>query len=131
MNFAPFDAAGDKPKGMPMLPSHDYFEQLLGRQEAPAGTLMPQFTVIYFTANWCGACKRLDTEALMEEIPEANWLKCDIDANSYTPGFCGVRSIPTFIVVADSQVKSTMTSNDTVKVAQWVRAEMRKAASSR
>lgn len=103
---------------MKYLMTQDEFEQLLGRQ--PSEVELPRFTVIYFTANWCGACRRLDLPALEAAFPAVNWLKCDVDQNHYTPGYCGVRSIPTFLIVADQKVVGTLTNNQNEAVAAFI-----------
>lgn len=105
---------------MKLLISHIEFEQLIGLQAPDPGVNLPAFTVIYFTAKWCGACRALDLDAIEKAVPGANWLKCDIDQNDYTPGYCGVRSIPTFIIVHNKKVVDTLTSNNTQKVIDWV-----------
>ena len=80
-----------------------------------------QQALIYFTADWCGACKRIDWEFLMEEFPELPVYLCDIDVNKYTPGFCGVRSIPNFMLVTGpSKAAGPHQSSDTAKVATWI-----------
>jgi thioredoxin-like negative regulator of GroEL len=104
---------------MKLLISHIEFEQLIGVQDPDPGVKLPFFTVIYFTAGWCGACRALDLAAIEAAVPGANWLKCDIDQNDYTPGYCGVRSIPTFIVVCNKKVVDTLSSNNTQKVIEW------------
>ena len=104
---------------MKLLISHVEFEQLIGVQDPDPGVVLPHFTVIYFTASWCGACRALDLAAIEAAVPGANWLKCDIDQNDYTPGYCGVRSIPTFIIVHNKKVVDTLTSNNTQKVIDW------------
>lgn len=104
---------------MKLLISHVEFEQLIGVQDPDPGVVLPSFTVIYFTAGWCGACRALDLAAIEAAVPGANWLKCDIDQNDYTPGYCGVRSIPTFIIVHNKKVVDTLTSNNTQKVIDW------------
>ena len=109
---------------MRYLMNQEEFEQLLGRQPVPEGTVVPYFSVIYFTASWCGACRKLNIPALEAALPEVNWLKCDVDQNNYTPGYCGVRSIPTFLIVANKQVVDTYTSSDNVKVEAWIRQHM-------
>ena len=78
-----------------------------------------QFTAIYFGATWCGPCKRVDLQAL-ESMTGVNWLKCDIDQNTYTPGYCSVRSIPSFLVVADGKAIGPLQESDTTKVMEWV-----------
>jgi thioredoxin 1 len=113
---------------MKYLMSQEEFEQLIGRAPVPEGTVIPNFTVIYFTATWCGACRRLDMDLLQEELPEVNWLKCDIDQNSYTPGFCGIKSIPTFAVIIDKKFTDMLTSSDTRTVYAWVKRHLDGAA---
>jgi thioredoxin-like negative regulator of GroEL len=65
--------------------------------------------------------------ALEEVLPEVNWLKCDVDQNNYTAGYCGVRSIPTFLIVADKKIVGTLSSSDTQKVIDWVTTHMQNA----
>jgi thioredoxin-like negative regulator of GroEL len=105
---------------MKLLISQIEFEQLIGVQEPEPGVVLPDFTVIYFTAKWCGPCRALDLDAIQAAVPGANWLKCDIDQNDYTPGYCGVRSVPTFIIVHKKKVVDTFSSNNTQKVIEWV-----------
>jgi thioredoxin-like negative regulator of GroEL len=100
--------------------TQDEFEQLIGRQPVPDGTTLPHFTIIYFGATWCGPCQRLDMAGLEAALPQVNWLKCDIDQNKYTPGYCGIRSIPSFLAVVDTKIVGQLQSSDTNKVAAWV-----------
>jgi thioredoxin-like negative regulator of GroEL len=109
---------------MKLLVSQIEFEQLIGLQEAEVGVTIPDFTVIYFTAVWCSACRRLDLNAIEAATPGANWLKCDVDMNNYTPGYCGVRSIPAFLIVNKKKVSTVFQSTDTNKVIEWVKKEM-------
>ena len=76
--------------------------------------------LIYFTASWCGACKRLDWNFLNEEFPELKVYKCDVDENKYTPGYCGVRSIPNFVLMPPSKKLQQLQSSETAKVAAWI-----------
>lgn len=113
------------------LESQEYVEQLLGRGSgaareagAAASQPLPSATVIYFTAAWCAACRRLDLAALEAAFPALDWLKCDVDANQYTPGFCGVRSIPSFMLFIRGKTVGPFTSSDTGKVAAWLQAQL-------
>jgi len=107
---------------MKYLMNQEEFEQLTGLQPLPVGTSLPAFTVIYFTATWCGACRRLDLPALEAALPDVNWLKCDVDQNNYTPGFCGVRSIPSFLIVKNKKVIASLQATTNDKVEEWVRS---------
>jgi thioredoxin 1 len=109
---------------MKYLMTQEEFEQLTGVQPVPEGTTVPPFSVIYFTAVWCGACRRLDMPALEAALPEVNWLKCDVDQNNYTGGYCGVRSIPSFIIVKNKKVSEIFQSTSNDAVEKWIRSQM-------
>jgi thioredoxin 1 len=109
---------------MKYLMTQEEFEQLTGVQPVPEGTTVPPFSVIYFTATWCGACRRLNMPALEAALPEVNWLKCDVDQNNYTGGYCGVRSIPSFIVVKNKKVSEIFQSTSNDAVEKWIRSQM-------
>jgi thioredoxin 1 len=109
---------------MKYLMTQEEFEQLTGVQPVPEGTTVPPFSVIYFTATWCGACRRLNMPALEAALPEVNWLKCDVDQNNYTGGYCGVRSIPSFIIVKNKKVSEIFQSTSNDAVEKWIRANM-------
>lgn len=96
------------------------FETLIGRGEYP-DEKVPPFTVVYFTATWCGACRSIDLAALEAAFPTINWLKCDVDQNNYTPGYCAIRSIPTFIAIKDKKIVDRFQSNDNGKIIEWLK----------
>ena len=92
-------------------------ETLIGRNPdvpAPAGA-----TMIYFTATWCGACRRLDLDLLQGSLATVNFLKCDVDQNNYSPGFCGVRAIPAFMLIRDGKILGNLQSSNTMEVVHW------------
>jgi thioredoxin 1 len=97
---------------MKYLMTQDEFEELLKPNE-------PSFVAIYFGATWCGPCKRIDIAAL-DAMPGVNWLKCDVDQNPYTPGYCSVRSIPSFLVLANGKATGPIQDTDTGKIMEWV-----------
>ena len=103
---------------MKYLMNQSEFEMLIGRGEIIAET--PRFSVVYFTANWCGACRSLDIPNIESKTSGVNWLKCDIDQNDYTAGYCGIRSIPTFLAIKNKKIVGTMQSNNSDEVVNWV-----------
>jgi thioredoxin-like negative regulator of GroEL len=104
---------------MMLLQDQQQFEVLLGK--IPSEKPIPSLIVIYFTATWCKACKRLNLEEIRQTLSKATWMKCDIDKNDYTPGYCGIRSIPTFLVIQDKKVVSQLSDSRTEKVVEWLK----------
>ena len=106
------------------LQTHEIFESLYTREVAQAA----KPSLIYFTADWCGACKRIDWDFILEEFPDLPVYKCDVDVNKYTPGFCQVRSIPSFVIIkGPKQVVGPMQASDTAKVASWIHTTLTNA----
>jgi thioredoxin-like negative regulator of GroEL len=106
---------------MELLLDHSVFEALIGRQESEKP--LPGLCIVYFTASWCGPCRRLRLADIMGCVsPTVHWYKCDIDANSYTAGFCNIRSIPTFMIIHDKKIVATLSNSDSDKVIAWLRA---------
>lgn len=104
---------------MTLLQTQEEFEILLGR--VPTEHPIPPFVIVYFTATWCKACERLDFEQIREAAGKATWLKCDIDKNDYTAGYCGIKSIPAFLVIKDKKVMGQLNDSRTEKVVEWLK----------
>jgi thioredoxin 1 len=99
---------------MKYLMTQQEFEVLIGRAEPTEEVpYNPTPTVVYFTATWCGPCRSVRPDELEEGLKGVQWLKCDVDQNEYTPGYCQVRSIPTFLVVKDKKILGKFSSTDT------------------
>ncbi len=76
----------------------------------------------YHTAKWCGPCKRLDVDVIVQAAEEqglAVW-KIDVDENDYTSGYCGVRTIPTWQFCVPGKIVSTFQPRDTDHVVEWI-----------
>ena len=88
---------------IPLL-TQEQFELLLrphrATQEGINGKYDP-IVGIAFGADWCGPCRRTDKDAIADATPGIKWYYCDVDENNYTPGYCGVRSIPCFVLIVD------------------------------
>lgn len=100
------------------LPSQEFFESLI-KKNPP----IPHAPVILikFGAHWCGPCKKIDMDFLVGLSDKIKWYECDIDENDYTPGYCGVKSIPAFLAIVNGNAQPLFVSSDTMKVAQWMK----------
>lgn len=78
--------------------------------------------IVQYSAKWCGPCKRIDSAAL-DAAAKARGLtvwKCDIDENEYTPGYCGVRAVPTFHFCVPRKIVSKKEGGSTEEVVAWI-----------
>jgi thioredoxin 1 len=83
--------------------------------------LNPGLFIIKLGASWCGPCSKLDKDYLVGLSDKIKWYKCDIDENKYSPGYCGVKTIPAFLAIVNGSVKPLFGSSDTMKVAEWMK----------
>lgn len=78
--------------------------------------------LVYFTASWCGPCKRLDLDAIESAAKAAGlpiW-KVEQTVNDYTAGYCGVRSLPTFMLCQPKKIVGLVSSSATADVVAWI-----------
>lgn len=104
------------------LPDQEYFEALLGKAVDDRIKLAPEKFVVWFSASWCGPCKRVNGDALLQGFPDVVFFKCDVDENNYTPGYCGVRSIPAFMAVQNGKPVGTLQNSSTQAIAEWIQS---------
>lgn len=109
---------------MMLLPDHEYFETLIGRgnYEQYETTKFPDRVIVYFTASWCGACKRIALDALVKNTPDITWIKCDVDKVPETLGYCSMTSIPSFAYVENRKFKGNISTSDNAKIALWIKS---------
>ena len=104
---------------MEPLETQEQFEATIWRPEKPTNTLY----FVYFTANWCSACKRLNLEDIVRtnaHNPLVKYYKCDVDENDYTGPFCGVKSLPTFVAFHAGTVVDKLANSNTDVVISWL-----------
>lgn len=68
----------------------------------------------YFTADWCGPCKRV--RPIVEEINKDSIVKfkiIDVDSEMELVKAFEIKSVPTFIVIKDSEIVSRSTGSQT------------------
>ena len=93
------------------LENQEQFESLLN-----VANRNPPQVVVYFTAQWCGACTRLNHDEIQASNRNIVWYKCDIDQNKYTLGYCGLSRIPSFVFIKDGKFLGKCTTSDTEMV---------------
>lgn len=79
-----------------------------------------KLSVLYFTATWCGPCKKTlpFIIELSEKLKNVNiqFYKIDIDKNEEFCDKCKIRSVPTFYVMNGKDLLSSITGSDTKKI---------------
>lgn len=98
------------------LKSQEQFEtEVLGAKTGPA------YVCIVFSAAWCGPCKKLDKEGLVRAHADITWYGCDVDENTYTHGYCGLKKIPSFVFVkAGKYVDKLEGTTDISAINAWI-----------
>jgi thioredoxin 1 len=99
------------------LPSQEFLEELI-KKDVPHDPVV----VIKFGATWCEPCKRIDKNILLNLSDQIKWYECDIDENDYTPGYCGVKKIPSFLAILNGIPQPILQCSDTMKVAEWLKS---------
>lgn len=108
------------PNQFPLLKTQEEFETLLCPPNGNKNDYSP-LVIVYFTANWCGACKRIDWSKIQpEKHIGITWLLCDVDKNDYTPGYCGVKSIPAFQALIYGRHEPLFQSNSADDILSWL-----------
>jgi hypothetical protein len=109
---------------IPLLTQEQYEDLWFARvPDTPQGfPLRSPFFLIWFTARWCGPCKRLDVAALEAAAEAAGvpFYVCDAAVNTYTPGYCDVTAFPTFMMMKPRRVVAQLKSSDTATVSAWI-----------
>ena len=77
--------------------------------------------LIYFTAAWCGPCRAFDWESIKDSLSAYTVYICDVDKNNYTPGYCGVRSIPNFVVLKPGAVVGPKQTSTASNLLEWLK----------
>jgi thioredoxin-like negative regulator of GroEL len=103
---------------MKHLPSQEFLESLIVRKE----TDKPKYSkvIIYFTAAWCSACKALDMKKIESLRSDILWLKCDVDEMEYSTQYCGVKSIPAFLLLKDGKPAPLKSGVTMASLTEWV-----------
>ena len=77
-----------------------------------------KYILMYFTATWCGPCKRI-SPIINEKFTKINNLqiyKVDIDENENLCDKYNIKSVPTFILILNKDIKMTFNGSDSVQL---------------
>jgi len=83
-----------------------------------------EWTLLYFSASWCGPCKSMSP--VMDRVSQhneaqLNVVKIDVDQAQSLAAQYGVRSIPTLVLVHIEQAVETLVgSHPQPKIQQWL-----------
>jgi thiol-disulfide isomerase/thioredoxin len=107
---------------MEPLDTQEKFEELFRNPKAEGRRVSDTLFIVYFTATWCGPCKKLDKDLIASTAKEKGIpiYICDNVINEYTVGYCMVNSFPTFIAYTLGKEKNRLTSNHTEAVLTWI-----------
>ena len=83
------------------------------------------FLFFYFTASWCGPCKRIAPSIvkLDEGLKDKPILFCkvDIDNNDEFSEKCEIKSVPTFIIIKDKKILGNVNGSNIEKVGELIK----------
>ena len=76
-----------------------------------------EFTVLYFSAKWCGPCKNIHPkiEEFSEDVENKNrvlFIKIDIDDYEELANVCEIESLPTFKIYKNNTLFNTIEGAD-------------------
>ena len=73
-----------------------------------------ELTILYFCAEWCGPCQtiRKDFEKLPYAFPDCSFFKIDVDDLPDVVQQCGIRVLPTFLLVKAGENVGSLTGAD-------------------
>ena len=95
--------------------SQEVLEQLLKEPNAPF------LSVLYFTANWCGPCKKVNLQRVTQFRNDITWYLCDVDANPYSLGYCGGKQIPSWLALVNGKPFGPLiVSADDLYTCRWL-----------
>ena len=78
------------------------------------------YIVIYFTAKWSGPCNNLPLDKIVASNADVQWFICDVDDNNYSAGYCGVKSVPSFMAVVHGKSQPVLSTSDSAKIFLWL-----------
>ena len=103
--------------------SQEFLESLAKRRDAILpleARAVPPLIVVYFTADWCGPCNKLNLQRIVGLRKDIHWMLCDVDQNDYSLGYCGGRSIPAWLAIVNGKPQQLLQMSSDEAVCKWL-----------
>ena len=91
-----------------------YLESLLKMRDPPF------LVVIYFTAKWCGPCKAVNLERIINVRKDIQWMVCDVDVNDYSLGYCRGNAIPAWLAIVRGKPLPLLQQSNDLEICKWL-----------
>jgi thioredoxin-like negative regulator of GroEL len=100
------------------LQSQEQFEEFIGRN---TNKKPDPIVIVKFSAKWCKPCKNINVPMLLGLSDKIKWYECDIDEHDYTAGYCGIKTIPSFLAIVNGKPQPLLATSDTNQVVTWIK----------
>ena len=87
-----------------------------------------KFSVLYFTASWCGPCKKVYPNLckINNEVNKIEIFKVDIDKNEEISNKFNIKSVPTFILFKNGNIVNQCNGSNINQLGQMIIKEISK-----
>jgi thioredoxin 1 len=80
-------------------------------------------TLVWYSANWCGPCRRINATTVEDAATKAGitFAHCDVDKVSMAVHIHSISRIPTFVLFRDGREVQRLGSADTAEITAWIK----------
>lgn len=98
--------------------------ELATREELESAAADKTPHLIWYSATWCGPCRRIDAAAVETAATKAGitFAHCDVDRVSMAVHLHSINRIPTFVLFREDREIARIGSSDTAEITAWIAA---------